>query len=100
MSVVLDIDNIDDIPDPKICKFCGAIHHSCLRCLKNSHMCLKCGKIYYFCSVCSEEFPTLSNLKKHETENTLCNKITNLKEITVENQLQKFKKQRKKNILL
>jgi hypothetical protein len=98
MTTVLDIDNIEDIPEPKICKFCNTIHHTCERCLKNSHMCLKCGKIIYFCSFCKEEFSTLSNLKKHDIEDKLCKKLKNLKEITVENQLQKFKKQRRTSV--
>jgi len=98
MNIVLDIDNVDEIPDAIFCKFCNAIHYNCERCLKNSHMCLKCGKIYYFCIFCKEEFNTLTSFKKHDIQDGLCKKIKQLKEITVENQLQKFKKQRRASI--
>lgn len=98
MNVVLDIDNIDDIPDPKTCSFCKAIHHTCIRCLKNSHMCSKCGKILYYCDICKEEFSAISMLKKHENENTFCKKIKEFKDISLESQLRKFKNQKRKSI--
>lgn len=89
-NVVLDIDNVDDLPDYKSCKFCNAIHHDCNRCLKNRHVCSSCGKMIYECSTCSSEFLSLSSLKNHEHTDKICSKAKKLSYISVKNQVKKF----------
>jgi hypothetical protein len=61
-------------------------------------MCIKCGKILFYCDVCKEEFLNISMLKKHENENIFCKRIKETKNISLENQLQKFKNQKSKII--
>jgi hypothetical protein len=89
-NVILNIDNIDEFPDYKSCKFCNAIHHDCNRCLKNTHICNSCGKMVYECSICNAEFLTLSSLKKHEQTNKICSRARKLPYVSLENQLKKF----------
>lgn len=89
-NIILDIDNVEDLPDYKCCKFCNAIHHNCNRCLKNTHICNTCGKMTYECSTCSLEFLSLSLLKKHEKIDKICSKARKLSYISLENQVEKF----------
>lgn len=75
--------------EDKKCEGCSTPHR-CNRCRKTIHICSKCGKMTHDCDVCGENFPTLTEVHRHQLNSTFCKKARALMQVSFQQQIHKF----------